>query len=83
MDFSIFEKKKAPLNETCEIIVVDFVNKKEVYRTVINNLAPVNPQQMVDIKNSLENVKQISKEYIEKSNQEELLKNQEKQEFSA
>lgn len=83
MDFSIFEKKKKPLNEFCEIIVVDFVNKKEVMRTKINNLLPISPQQAHSIEDSIEEVSRITGEQIKKSEDPELLKIKEKQDFSA
>ena len=83
MDFSIFDKKTKPLNEVCEIIVVDFINKKEVLRTLLNNLAPVNPQQMQQLAQAQEQVTKTAQEYIEKSQGDNLGKNEEKQEFSA
>lgn len=64
MDFSIFDKTQIPLNEECEIIVVDFVNKRTLLRTKINNLAPENPQQQQQIAQSLELAQNIKEEFI-------------------
>lgn len=70
MDFSVFEKRQKPLNETCEVIVVDFVGKKVQCRVNINNLAPHNPQQAEEIKAAILAVKAIRATHIENSPKE-------------
>jgi hypothetical protein len=67
MDFSVFERKNKPLNETCEVIVVDFVNKRVQCRVNINNLAPHNHSAEAEIKAGIEAIKVIRQAYIENS----------------
>jgi hypothetical protein len=67
MDFSVFDRKQKPLNETCEVIVVDFVNKRVQCRVNINNLAPSNPKVEAEIKAAVEAVRAIRRAYIENS----------------
>lgn len=70
MDFSVFERRQKPLNETCEVIVVDFVNKKVQCRVNINNLAPNNSKAEAEIKEAIEAVRAIRQECIENSTKE-------------
>lgn len=70
MDFSVFERRQKPLNESCEVIVVDFVNKKVQCRVNINNLAPNNTKAESEIKAGIEAVKAIRAAYIENSEKE-------------
>lgn len=78
MDFSIFNRKKQ-LNEFCEIIVVDFVNKKEVCRKKINNLQPINPEDEKELNLAQKQVSEIRLAFIKNEEAKEAQKDQEKQ----
>ena len=78
MDFSIFNRKKQ-LNEFCEIIVVDFVNKKEVCRKTINNLQPINPEDEKQLNLAQKQVSEIRLAFIKNEEEKEAQKDQEKQ----
>lgn len=70
MDFSIFNRKKQ-LNEFCEVIVVDFVNKTEVCRHKINNLLPMTPEVEKDLKNAQSQVAKIREEFIKNAQEQD------------
>ena len=82
MDFSIFNRKK-DLNEFCEVIVVDFVNKIEVCRKKINNLLPVNPADEQELKTAELKVTEIRLQFIKNQEKLALEKPQENQELGA
>ena len=82
MDFSIFNRKK-DLNEFCEVIVVDFVNKIEVCRKKINNLLPANLEDEKELKAAELKITAIRLEFIKNQEKLESEKPQENQELGA
>lgn len=64
MDFSIFKKEKKEFPKSCEIIVVDFLNKKELYRVTVDNKKPIPVAVQEDLENAsklLERIMQAPK----------------------
>lgn len=70
MDFSIFNRKKQ-LNETCELMVVDFVNKRVILKKKINNLLPLAKEEQEEINSAVALSKSNRDEYIKKEEEKE------------
>ena len=70
MDFSIFNRKKQ-LNETCELMVVDFVNKQLILKKKINNLLPLSKEDTEEINSAVSLSKSNRDEYIKKEEEKE------------
>ena len=70
MDFSIFNRKKQ-LNETCELMVVDFVNKQVILKKKINNLLPLAKEEQEEINSAVALSKSNRDEYIKKEAEKE------------
>ena len=70
MDFSIFNRKKQ-LNETCELMVVDFVNKSLILKKNINNLLPLSEQELAEINSAVALSKSNRDDYVKKEEERE------------
>jgi len=70
MDFSIFNRKKQ-LNETSELMVVDFVNKQLILKKKINNLLPLSKEDEEEINSAVSLAKSNRDEYIKKEEEKE------------